>query len=400
MKSDQEIMQSIRAAIDDCTKGIDNAPSLQYQIARKAKGEEPVARKISITAILVIAFIIVTMTAALAAGFGLFGELAQKQNTDDRLTQLDEVSESMSVSLVTDDGITVEIGQAYYEGNRVFMSYRLSGNIVSVELHEGAPEEHDSWSDVLENTIAAETFGNDTPELQRLNAWLDGKGQRWGTSNVVALHDGLFLEDGTYLGIIGGDEVIQDDGSIIGWKECEIPADRISDTLTFKAVLFRGNSIMFQDGDTYKRLYQRGESTDIFFTLKHNDRYVFLKGSAETCIYQAQVELASGKVDLKGIIRVTVPEAWVEIWNTRENEENLDMIETWNLYQNGVLISKEGTQSIQTEGTQEVFFEQRYPHMESMEGLSLVPVYSQSGEHADEAIRIEQIVMELPSASR
>ena len=100
-----------------------------------------------------------------------------------------------------------------------------------------------------------------------------------------------------------------------------------------------------------------------------------------------------------------VPVTWEdslqeEIWNTWENEENLDMIETWNLYQNGVLISKEGTQSIQTEGTQEVFFEQRYPHMESMEGLSLVPVYSQSGEHADEAIRIEQIVMELPSASR
>ena len=46
MKSDQEIMQSIRAAIDDCTKGIDNAPSLQYQIARKAKGEEPVVNKI------------------------------------------------------------------------------------------------------------------------------------------------------------------------------------------------------------------------------------------------------------------------------------------------------------------------------------------------------------------
>ena len=39
MKSDQEIMQSIRTAIDDCTRGIDNAPSLQYQIARKAKGE-------------------------------------------------------------------------------------------------------------------------------------------------------------------------------------------------------------------------------------------------------------------------------------------------------------------------------------------------------------------------
>ena len=39
MKSDQDIMESIRAAIDVCTKAIDNAPSLQYQIARKAKGE-------------------------------------------------------------------------------------------------------------------------------------------------------------------------------------------------------------------------------------------------------------------------------------------------------------------------------------------------------------------------
>ena len=30
MKSDQEIMNSIRAAIDDCTRGIEEAPSLQY----------------------------------------------------------------------------------------------------------------------------------------------------------------------------------------------------------------------------------------------------------------------------------------------------------------------------------------------------------------------------------
>ena len=392
MKSDQEIMQSIRAAIDDCTRGIDNAPSLQYQIARKAKGEEPVVKKISASAILAIALIVVTMTAALAAGLGLFGELSQSQIADERLAQLDEVSEPVSVSLVTDDGVIIEIGQAYYEGNRVFISYRLSGNLYSVELYEGAPEEDYPWSEVFENTIVAETFGNDIPELQRLFSWLDGKGQRWGTSFDASLHDGLFLEDDTYLDIIGGDETLQDDGSIIGWKECEIPADRLSDTLTFKAVLFRGNNIWFQDGSTCKWLYQRGESTDISFTLRHNDHYIFLKSSTETDIYQAQVELASGKVDMKGIIRLTVPDAWVEIWNTWENEENLDIIDYWNLYQNGVLISDEGTQSIRTEGTQVLIFEQLYSHMESLEGLSLVPVYSQSGEHQDEAIRIEQVM--------
>ena len=59
MKSDLEMMQSIRSAIDDCTKGIDEAPSLQFQIARKAKGEEPVVKKISASAILVIALMTV-----------------------------------------------------------------------------------------------------------------------------------------------------------------------------------------------------------------------------------------------------------------------------------------------------------------------------------------------------
>ena len=72
MKSDQEIMNSIRAAIDDCTRGIDNAPSLQYQIARKAKGEEPVVKKISTTVILVAALLAITVV-ALAAGSLIFG---------------------------------------------------------------------------------------------------------------------------------------------------------------------------------------------------------------------------------------------------------------------------------------------------------------------------------------
>ena len=73
MKTDQEIMNNIRAAIDDCTRGIDEAPSLQYQIARKAKGEEPVVKKISASAILVIALIVVSMTAALAAALNSWG---------------------------------------------------------------------------------------------------------------------------------------------------------------------------------------------------------------------------------------------------------------------------------------------------------------------------------------
>lgn len=42
MKNDRQIMERVRTAIDDCTRGIDDAPSLRYRILQQAKGEAPV----------------------------------------------------------------------------------------------------------------------------------------------------------------------------------------------------------------------------------------------------------------------------------------------------------------------------------------------------------------------
>ena len=391
MKSDQEIMQSIRAAIDDCTKEIDNAPSLQYQIARKAKGEEPVVKKISASAILVIALIVVSMTAALAAGLGLFGELSQRQDSKGKLTELENVSESVSTSITTEDGITIEIGQAYYEGNRVFVSYRLSGNLASVALYEGTPEKDIAWTETLENFVCAEHWVSDRPELQKLNAWLDGKGQRWGTSVEAGVHDGMHLDDGTRLDIIDGDDVIQEDGSVLGWREYEIPEGKQSDSITVKARLFRINQIMFQDGSTFKRNVESGEETEVFFSLHRNDNYTYLKGTSSTDVYQAQAELALGKVDMHGTVRVTAPE-WAYVWGDWEALEKMDIINSWNLYQNGQLISTHGTEGMSAVDKEGMVYELVLPRMDNVEGLTLVPEYSKSGEHPDEAISIEKIV--------
>jgi hypothetical protein len=391
MKSDQEIMQSIRAAIDDCTKEIDNAPSLQYQIARKAKGEEPVVKKISASAILAIALIVITMTAALAAGLGLFGELSQSLDRKGKLIELENVSESVSTSITTEDGITIEIGQAYYEGNRVFVSYRLSGNLASVALYEGTPEKDIAWTETLENFVCAEHWVSDRPELQKLNAWLDGKGQRWGTSVEAGVHDGMHLDDGTRLDIIDGDDVIQEDGSVLGWREYEIPEGKQSDSITVKARLFRIKQIMFQDGSTFKRHVERGEETEVFFSLHRNDNYVYLKGTSSADAYQTQAELALGKVDMHGTVRVTAPE-WANAWLDLKALEKMDIIDSWNLYQNGKRISTHGTEEIGAVDKEGLFYDLVFPRMDNVEGLTLVPEYSKSGEHPDEAISIEKIV--------
>ena len=68
MKSDREIMQSIRAAIDDCTGGIDEGPSLQYRIARKAREGKTLKKKISVRIACVIAVLLLGTMTALAAG--------------------------------------------------------------------------------------------------------------------------------------------------------------------------------------------------------------------------------------------------------------------------------------------------------------------------------------------
>ena len=386
MKSDQEIMNSIRAAIDDCTRGIEEAPSLQYQIARKAKGEEPVVKKISASAILVIALIILSMAAALAAGFGLFGELAQNPRGDKRLSEVEKVADSIEREWTTEDGITIRIEQAYYEGNRVFISYRLSGDWTSTVLHEGAPDDEIAWDWVEENMIAAQTMMSDVPERQQAILKLDGQSQRWMETTEKGLHDGLSLADGTYLDIIGGDNIIQEDGSVIGWKECEIPEDCLKETLTFQARLYRIHSIMFQDRTTYRQSTEKGETTCFEFTLQQKKDLTQLKGSGSGSDYQAVAELTAGHIDLRGKITVTCPETWIQVWNTWENPDHIDMIDDWYLYANGQVISEGGMQGVGANGENQLVFDVLFRVPDDLTNLALVPVYQDRQPHTEEAI--------------
>ncbi len=386
MKSDQEIMNSIRAAIDDCTRGIEEAPSLQYQIARKAKGEEPVVKKISASAILVIALISLSMAAALAAGFGLFGELAQNPRGDKRLSEVEKVADSIEREWTTEDGITIRIEQAYYEGNRVFIAYRLSGDWTSTVLHEGAPDDEIAWDWVEENMIAAQTMMSDVPERQQAILKLDGQSQRWMETTEKGLHDGLSLADGTYLDIIGGDNIIQEDGSVIGWKECEIPEDCLKETLTFQARLYRIHSIMFQDRTTYRQSTEKGETTCFEFTLQQKKDLTQLKGSGSGSDYQAVAELTAGHIDLRGKITVTCPETWIQVWNTWENPDHIDMIDDWYLYANGQVISEGGMQGVGANGENQLVFDVLFRVPDDLTNLALVPVYQDRQPHTEEAI--------------
>ena len=103
MKCDQEIRQQIRKAIDDCTRRIDEAPSLQYRIAQKVRGEEPMKKRIS--AALVLAMVL--GLAVIGTAYAVFSSqvadfFAQHWNP--------ELGESLQQGRIAQIGESVTIG--------------------------------------------------------------------------------------------------------------------------------------------------------------------------------------------------------------------------------------------------------------------------------------------------
>ena len=123
-----------------------------------------------------IALFIISISVASASETGLFRKMIETEYTDDRLEAIDDAAEAVSISQTTGQ-TTVEISQAYYEGNRIYISYRVNG--------------------------AAEIL------------------------------DGLELEDGCFADITAGGEVQQDGSTAIGWRECIVPEDKLAETQTF-----------------------------------------------------------------------------------------------------------------------------------------------------------------------
>ena len=269
--------------------------------------------------ILAVIWAMVSFPAALASEGGLFAKMIETEYADERLSRLDEIAETVSVPQ-NEGGITVEVSQAYYEGNRVYVSYTAS-----------APIEE---------------------------------------------QDGLELEDGSYADIIAGGSVQQEDGSIIGWKECIVPEDELANTQTFCLVY---------------RIAGSEEKRMLKFTLKQNAYDQYLQGDSPAAAYQARTILYMGKIDLKGIVVITSPEqaaSWIA-WQEGKESTGTDVIACWNLYQNGELVSADLFGESAVNGTDEVVFSVMYPYIDDLSGLTLVPEYSEAGEKMDEAIRLE-----------
>ena len=294
-----------------------------------------------------------------------------------------------AASLTAKDGITFEVSQAYYEENRVFVAYRMSSGADLIALHEGAPE-NTEWTQNLDNWIVGEIPPFESAGLIKEHDWLNGQGQRWleGPYDVI---DGVSL-DGKQLHALGGSQYLQQDGSLIGWMECEIPEEMTADTLNLNLLASCVHAVKFQDYTTFRERWDTTEQVSVPFTVKRNTETVTVRGVARTGAGQAQAEMTMGKVDLYGTIRLASPEQFKARKDLEEDTGEIaaDLLIYWDLYRNGQPLEIYGENQVSLEGADEVIYRMQFPYMDDLNGLQFVPQYARSGAHADEAIQLEK----------
>ena len=220
--------------------------------------------------------------------------------------------------------------------------------------------------------------------------WLNGQGQRWleGPYDVI---EGILLEDGTETRTVGGMEIKQKDGSLIGWLEAVIPEEKAMDSQSFALSVSCNHAVKFQDNANYKENWQETEKTSIPFTAARNKDAVTLQGTLETDTWKAKAAATAGQADMQVIIRLTSDEqskARNDL-ETGSGEVSTDLIIYWDLYKNHQPMNDVyGENRVFMDGD-EIVYEITFPRMDNVSALSLVPMYARTGAHTDEAIVIE-----------
>ncbi len=180
-------------------------------------GRKSAMRKVSV--ILAAAVLLLALAcAAVAAGLGAFGKLAEQTASEgysELYRALDEKSTALdNVQNVGDaDGQTFRLTQAYVDGNSLFVAYELTG---------------------MQTTADYDVYLGDS-------AYLAGTDE--------------------YLNILSGEDTLREDGVMVGMKEFELPETLKNETsIALDFVLYRAAKHDVFDGEQW--VQQQGERTE------------------------------------------------------------------------------------------------------------------------------------------
>ena len=211
-----------------------------------------VKRKMSVGLAAAVILVLALTCAAVAAGLGVFGRLAEQtanKGYSELYRALDEKSVSMDETLNT-GGQTFRLKQAYADENSLFVAYEMTNMRPVVDY---------TWMPTTEELAQMEQMddvqpdkGNEERDAMIRKLLEDGakNGAAGAIWKIAYLSDGAYLA-GTdeYLNILSGDETLREDGTMIGVKELELPEKLKNETsIAIEFVLYRATEYDFFDG--------------------------------------------------------------------------------------------------------------------------------------------------------
>ena len=360
MKRDELYRSVIRNAIDEELSFLDERPSLHNAIMSKIEGEKKVKRRTSMTFVMAAMLVLLLGSMAVAAGFGLFGQLrAQKvdEMSYERLGLLEDAAVVMGETrrivvpvreetakpetardqvLLSQQGREYEltVDQVYCDGRKLYYAYTFKTMGERVSLYDGEATGFERWNEAYKGERFADAFGLylGEEENQRVADWLDSRESGYAVRHNAFVGDGAELPDGTNMTPIDSGNEQVDANTMTAYYEVALPEGyEAGKTVEFVLTVITSDTVYAQDesGAYSTTVMDRNNLVEVKVSAPVTGSTSLLLGDGTADGYTVRAELHVSDVDLSGSVRIEAPEDYhpegytlladgVEYWNIDE----------------------------------------------------------------------------------
>ena len=380
---------SVREAIDARLSGVRMSREDRARVLERArKEEERMRKKISTGLMVALALTALLAGTALAAAGGIFEFFAGR----DAGIGLEPLEQNLAGAAVAtgqtllQDEVELTVEESYYDGETLYLSWSIGGQTRTEE----------PWT-----PDASQLEAMEATQAEYLDVELSpGTGVLVTT---VSEGDGLDLADGTYINPSMGDSSVLEDGTRVNWMRYETPLPetaRQQQSLDLVMTLYRTQTAYYMDADGAAYITSLShEREELPFRIECTDATAQATASASFENYTAECTITAGILNNvavhANVVLTGMPAEWYDA--VVSMEDAADAVYSYRLYIDGEMCQKFDAWLDGDATRLELWFGFIQPPLPETDEntFTLVPVYTQSGEHPDEAL---QGVIRYPTA--
>ncbi len=384
-----------KTLVDDQLSALEWKGRHKEAVLEKIRTGEKAPKKVSVAMMVAILLTLALLGAAVAAGFGIFGQFAEKNAAKDlnaleasAPTYADTVAVEPEQAGFPQAKFTLE--QAYYDGETIYLSYSFTGGKPQLTFLPGKPtEEQRKAYTSMENMFPGWEARLDEEENKRVRRLVEENGFAYLEAREQFLGDSVSLKNGIRLEQTEGEQDISAEGSAVGYWKFDTPlpeSARNQDHLDLVLVMHRSVNCYYITQEGAWVSSKRLGDTALPATVLRNAQAEALTGSGSFEDYGASISLSCSSIEILANVQLTLHEEWMACWQDYENcFETEDFLEGYVLYADGVPCGQISF-SAEDLGKSTLGMKMGYEAPEKASVLIMRPKYTQSGEHAEEEI--------------